>query len=236
MAARERRTLLAAFALSLLIHLLAGPFVRKTDVPEPTASSYPFMLETARPKPPPPTPKPTPPPKPQKTHPRESRSNPIAPPHQSHHNPRVPNAPVPPAHPGNGGPDPGSGGQGPASDGIASAAPSPLATELPTPAATIAPTATPACAHPNVAASTIEAASVDTPSLAQQNGISGVVDVIVRLDEHSHIVAARIAHTPSALLNDAALRAARTSTFRTEVRDCLPVAAEYVFSVEFDGQ
>jgi outer membrane biosynthesis protein TonB len=236
MAARERRTLIAAFALSLLIHLLAGPFVRKTDVPEPTASSYPFTIETARPKPSPPTPRATPTPKPQKTRPPESRPNPIAPPHQSHHNPRVANAPAPPSHPGSGGPGPGTGGHGPASDGIASPTPSPLAAELPTPAPTIAPTATPACAHPNVAASTVEAASVDTPSLAQQNGISGVVDVIVRLDEHSRVVAARVAHTPSTLLNDAALRAARTSTFRTEVRDCLPVAAEYVFSVEFDGQ
>jgi outer membrane biosynthesis protein TonB len=236
MAVRPRRTLLAAFALSLLIHLLAGPFIRKTDVPEPTATSYPFARETARPKPPPPTPKPTPPPTRQKLRPPESRSNPIAPPRQSHHNPRAATAPAPRSRPGSGGPGPGTGGRGPASDGIAFPAPSPLATEAPAPGPTVAPTATPACAHPNVPASTVEAANVDTPSLAQQNGISGVVDVIVRLDEHSHVVAAQIAHSASPLLNDAALRAARASTFRTEVRDCLPVAAEYIFSVEFDAQ
>jgi TonB family protein len=236
MAARPRRTLLAAFALSILIHLLAGPFVRERHVPEPVASTYPFAIDTATPKPPPPTPKPTPSPKPVATRPPESRSNPISPPRQSHHHPRAVDAPAPPVRPGDGGPGQGPRGDGAASNGTASSAPSPPAIPSPTPAPTVAPTAAPACTHPNVAASTIEAASVDTPALAEQNGISGVVEVIVRLDEHSRIVSARVARTPSPLLNDAALRAARTSRFRTEVRDCQPVAAEYVFSVDFNTQ
>jgi hypothetical protein len=209
MAARPRRTLLAAFALSILIHLLAGPFVRERHVPEPVASTYPFAIDTATPKPPPPTPKPTPSPKPVATRPPESRSNPISPPRQSHHHPRAVDAPAPPVRPGDGGPGQGPRGDGAASNGTASSAPSPPAIPSPTPAPTVAPTAAPACTHPNVAASTIEAASV---------------------------VSARVARTPSPLLNDAALRAARTSRFRTEVRDCQPVAAEYVFSVDFNTQ
>ena len=236
MAVRSRRTLLVAFVLSLLIHLLAGPFIRKAHIPEPAASSYPFTIETARPKPPSPTPKPTPTPKPkpERTRPPAARSHPISPPRQSHHNPRVASAPAPPhSDTGNA---PGSRGHATRGAGFASPAPTPLATPQPTAAPTVAPTAPSACVHPNQAASTIEAASVDTPSLAQQNGISGIVDVIVRLDEHSHIVATRIARSPSPLLNDAALRAARTSTFHTEVRDCVPIAAEYVFSVEFTAQ
>jgi len=238
MADRSRRTLLAAFALSLLIHLLAGPFVRTTDSPEATATSYPLTIETTAPKPPPPTPKPTPTPKPkpQRTRPPEARSNPITAPRQSRHTPRARTTSARAPRSGTGGPAAGPHGAGSASDGIASPEPSAPPADVATPAPTIAPTATPACAHPNVAASTIAAANVDTPPLAQQNGISGIVDIVVRLDEHSHITATRIAHSPSPLLNEAALRAARSSTFRTEVRDCVPIAAEYVFSVDFDAQ
>jgi TonB family protein len=72
--------------------------------------------------------------------------------------------------------------------------------------------------------------------MAAQQGISGTVAVIVALDENSHIVGTSIQSSPSALLNQAALSAARQSTFQTEVRDCKPIAARYIFSVEFSSQ
>jgi TonB family protein len=109
------------------------------------------------------------------------------------------------------------------------------AANLPGPSS--APPAQPAsCAQPNIPAATIEAAVPQTPPLAAQQNISGLVTVIVSLDAASHVIGARVLASPSALLNDAALQAARTSTFRTEVRDCRPVAADYAFIVEFTSQ
>jgi TonB family protein len=92
------------------------------------------------------------------------------------------------------------------------------------------------CARPNVPAATIHAIEPDTPPMAAQQGISGVVQVRVALDENSHITDMSIFQSPSAILNSAALIAARNSTFQTEVRDCKPIAAEYIFSVEFSSQ
>ena len=72
--------------------------------------------------------------------------------------------------------------------------------------------------------------------MAQQQGISGTVNVIVSLDVQSRVVATRVQNSPSAVLNPAALAAARGSQFRTEVKNCEPVAADYVFSVDFTSQ
>jgi hypothetical protein len=38
------------------------------------------------------------------------------------------------------------------------------------------------------------------------------------------------------LLNNAALASARQSTFATQIVDCKPVAASYIFIVEFQSQ
>ena len=98
------------------------------------------------------------------------------------------------------------------------------------------PPTRPACSRPNVPASTIHAVEPNTPALAQQQGIQGTVQVIVSLDEDSHIIGTRIQSSPSAILNVAALDSARASTFQTEVHNCKPVRADYVYSVEFTSQ
>ena len=72
--------------------------------------------------------------------------------------------------------------------------------------------------------------------MAQQQGIAGTVQVIVSLDAASHIVGTRIQSSPSVVLNQAALTAARQSKFQTEIRDCKPIAADYIFSVDFKSQ
>ena len=72
------------------------------------------------------------------------------------------------------------------------------------------------------------------PALAQQAGITGTVAVVVSLDAQGRVVATRIASSPSALLNAAALAAVRDSQFRAEVRDCTPIAADYLFTVDFE--
>ena len=99
--------------------------------------------------------------------------------------------------------------------------------------AQVAPAPLAACARPNVAGSVLRAVAPDTPPIAAQQGISGEVQVVVSLDTDSHVVATRIQSSPSAVLNQAALSAARQSSFQTEIRDCHPVARDYIFTVYF---
>lgn len=89
------------------------------------------------------------------------------------------------------------------------------------------------CARPNVPATTVYAAFPDAPALAIQQGISGVVQIIVSLDAQNRVVGTRVQSSPSSILNNAALTAARQSKFQTEIRDCQPIAADYVFTVDF---
>ena len=97
------------------------------------------------------------------------------------------------------------------------------------------PTPTPApCARPNVMATVLHAAPVATPPMAAQQGIEGNVEVIVSLDAESHVVGTRIRTSPSAILNAAAIAATRESTFQTEIRQCRPIAADYIYVVEFE--
>ena len=102
------------------------------------------------------------------------------------------------------------------------------------PAVPLRPTATPiSCARPDTPPAIVSAAAPETPPLAEQQGISGVVHVIVSLNAQNRVVATRIQSSPSVLLNRAALAAARTSQFRTQVVNCEPVAADYVLDVNF---
>jgi TonB family protein len=93
-----------------------------------------------------------------------------------------------------------------------------------------APTAA-ACVVPNVPASVIRAAPTDVPAMAQQQGLQGVVRLIVSLDADSRVIGVRLLSSPSAILNAAALAAARQSTFQTEIRDCRPIAVDYPYTV-----
>jgi uncharacterized protein len=91
----------------------------------------------------------------------------------------------------------------------------------------------PVCARPNVAARVVRPVEPDIPALAQQQGIEGTVQVVVSLDENSRVTSASIQTSPSAVLNQAALAAARASSFQAEIRDCRPIAAKYLYTVEF---
>jgi TonB family protein len=79
-------------------------------------------------------------------------------------------------------------------------------------------------------------AKPDTPAKAQQQGIQGTVQVSVSLNVDSQVVGACVQTSPSALLDNAALAAARQSTFQTEIRDCKPIAADYIYPVDFTSQ
>jgi hypothetical protein len=60
--------------------------------------------------------------------------------------------------------------------------------------------------------------------------------VVIQLDVNNKIVGTpTVQSSPSQLLNAAAIKAAEDSTFRTEIRNCAPVAATYIFAVEFNN-
>jgi TonB family protein len=228
-----RKTLVCAFGASLALHFFVLPLLHMGP-PDPgrpeTISTY--TLEHR----PIPTPKPTPRPTPSHTPKPRAAAQPHA---------RIPRISVkPPARKGpstgkypviagpNAQPNTGSNPNENFPPGPQSSGPPATSEPLPTPAPT--PQATkPPCAHPNVAPATVQVAEPETPALAQAQGITGEVSVVVSLNEQSRLTAARIAKSPSTLLNAAALRAARDTTYRTEVRDCKPIAADYLFVIEF---
>ena len=100
-------------------------------------------------------------------------------------------------------------------------------------AQTTAPAAT--CPRPNVPAQAIRTVDPDMPAIAQMQGIDGAVRVIVSLDRESHVTATRILSSPSAVLNAAALSAARQSVFQTEIVGCRPIAVDFLLPVSFEG-
>ncbi len=112
--------------------------------------------------------------------------------------------------------------------------PRPTPTVRPTPTLSPRPAQTPPpCGVPNIGATVLRPATPVTPPFAEQQDIEGAVQVVVSLDADSRVVGARIQRTPSAELNQAAITAARQTTFRTEIRDCRPIATDYLYSVDF---
>jgi hypothetical protein len=89
-----------------------------------------------------------------------------------------------------------------------------------------------ACIAERYPATTLEAAPVDA-RFVPRNLPPGVVQVVVSLNERSEIVSTRVQSSPNAAFNGPALAAVRASKFRTEIRNCKPIAADYIFSVSF---
>ncbi|HEV2641910.1 MAG TPA: energy transducer TonB [Candidatus Elarobacter sp.] len=236
----KRNYLAYGFAISIAVHLIVLPFVRpqaSVAEPEPVPTFHVDHIPT-----PPPTPPPTPTPRP--TQPPTQPPHATPPPHAEQHPPVLIRTQHQDTHPHTGAGEPpnththGDPNAAPAPPGT----PGPAATDAPAaplaaPSPTPHPTPTPlSCARPNVAPATLRAAAPDTPSMAQQQGVTGVVHVVVSLDTQNRIVGTRVQSSPSALLNQAALSAARDSQFRTEIRNCEPIAADYIFSVDFTSQ
>ena len=86
-------------------------------------------------------------------------------------------------------------------------------------------------------ASTIVAAVAEVPSELQSARLnSGTTVVQVDIDAEGHVLNASIAKTSGVYgLDQAALKAARQSTFQPEVRNCAGVAGSYLFEVDFLG-
>lgn len=91
-----------------------------------------------------------------------------------------------------------------------------------------------ACPRPNLPPVVIKAAEPDYPAAAIPTRVRGTVQVRVILDDRSRVLWADIQSTADPVLNDSARLSARDSTYRTEVRDCRPRAAVYMFAVQYD--
>lgn len=110
------------------------------------------------------------------------------------------------------------------------------APDVPRPAI-VASNATPveaaACAAPYVEAALVRAMAVDMPPMAAQQGITGIVRVQVALDDRGVATYARVWSSPSAILNSAALTAAKASAYRGAIFRCRPVPSGYEFAADF---
>ena len=240
-AERAKNFLAYGFLISIVLHLLVGPFIKFQRTQ--TEEEQPQKVTVVRVPTPPPTPPPTPTPKP---------TLPPTPPPKSTPPPKQTPAPQQPKIKINTQKTETKSNTGPTEttnkyttgntqgipQGQGTAAPSTAPPATPAPAtATPKPTPTPlACARPNVPAGTDHAVEPDMPAMAQQQGVQGDVQVVVSLSENDKVTSASVRSSPSALLNQAALSAARQSTFHTEIRDCKKIAADYIFVVTFSSQ
>jgi periplasmic protein TonB len=105
------------------------------------------------------------------------------------------------------------------------------------PEAVVPPTAKPSCAKPHVDAQIVRAVEPEYPLLAQQQGLIGTTQIEVTLAETGAIIDARIyTGSGSRVLDDAALAAAKRSTYSSEIDDCKSVGGSYLFRAEFATQ
>jgi TonB family protein len=89
------------------------------------------------------------------------------------------------------------------------------------------------CAVPDRPPAVVRAAQPDFPAIAQQQGIFGTVQVAVTVAPDGSVTEVRIVRSPSAILNAAAVHAARVSTYQPQLRDCAPVTGDYLLTVRF---
>ena len=90
-----------------------------------------------------------------------------------------------------------------------------------------------ACPRPNVPASVVKAEEPYYPAYPVPKRARGLVQVRVVLDDRSRVLWVDIQSSTDPAFNDSARVSARDSTYRTEVRDCRPRAAVYVFTVSY---
>ena len=90
----------------------------------------------------------------------------------------------------------------------------------------------PGCA--DTSAHVISAVPPKTPVVAQQQGITGEVQVRVEIDKLGAVLSVGIQKSASPLLNDAALESARNSAYAPQVVNCKPVGGAYIFIVDFE--
>jgi protein TonB len=223
-----------AFVLSILIHLAVAPFLKnmtqQNETQEVEKVSVTKKIVVKVPTPPPPTPTPPPPTPPPKSTPPPKKVEPPQPklklnvPKTTSHNASTTTSEnkyvIPKTGSENGVP------QGTAP----SAAPAP-------PAPTAPPgTPKPACKTPFQDATVVQQAQPDYPDSARELGLGEVqVAVQVTIGPTGSLVDAKIAQSANNMaLDQAALAAARQSTYAPKIVNCQAVQGDYLFRVTFD--
>ncbi len=232
---RVRSFLGWAFVASLLAHLFLGPLIpfkeahSEDQQTEKVSVTKKIKVKVPTPPPPTPTPKPTqqpkttPPPKKQEQHPQPKLK--VEPP-KTHSN----------------------GGAGPSEakynvkSGSQAGVPQGNGTPAPGPAGTVGPPARPPtppppkCGTPFKDATLVSASQPEYPESAKEAGLGPVV-VIVRIDlsaSASVLSASVLQSSGNSAIDQAALRAARQSSYSAKVENCTPVQGSYSFRANFD--
>jgi protein TonB len=241
--ANAGRYLVYGFAASILLHLIFGPFLGQfktakdegEKVEQVSVTKKITKIQTPKPTP---TPAPTPTPPPEKT----------PPPVKTTPQPEVKRLKVDvpkTTSQSNSGPSEAqynvkSGSEEGAPQGNSdkgnTAAPAtapPAATPVPTPT----PTPRPQCANPNVDAVATNKITPDMPEIARQMGASGTASVRVALSETGAVQSVDIyKSTGNKSLDQAAVQAAKQSSYQPEIRNCVKTAGEYLYTVTFENQ
>ena len=84
------------------------------------------------------------------------------------------------------------------------------------------------------AAHAIKAVQPTMPQLAQADGITGTVEVLVTVRANGAVTMAQAVSGP-VLLRQAAVDAALATTFVPEIRDCHPIPGAYSYFIDFSG-
>jgi protein TonB len=113
---------------------------------------------------------------------------------------------------------------------------SPLAPALADELQTTPATST-ACAQSDTPASTVYAAPPELPQIVQNMGLTGTAYVQVDTDDTGVLLNASIIKSSGAYpLDRAALQAAKASTFRPQMRNCVAIGGSYIFIVDFPAE
>jgi|SRR5579884_843791 len=221
-----------AFVISILAHLFIAPILpsmkehSEEQSVEKVSVTKKIVVKPPTPPPPTPTPPPpksTPPPKQQVQQPQPRlKLNVPKTTSKSSSSTTTETKYVPPAQ--------GSEQGAPAGQGTAP--PAPVAATPGPPASTPKP----ACKTPYQDATVVQQATAEYPENARELGLGEVqVAVQVTIGPSGNLVNAKIAQSANNMsLDNAALAAARQSTYAPKIVDCQPVQGDYLFRVTFD--
>jgi protein TonB len=239
--AYSKRFLLYGFGISILLHLIFGPFVEwkrpnqeKQEVEKVSVTKKVTKIATPRPTPTPtptpkPTPTPTPPPKITPT------PKPETPPPQVRLKVNVPKQ-TSKSVSGQSSEQQynvKTGSQQGVPQGVLASGPP----ATPAPTATAVTTAKPACANPNQVATATQKVTPDMPEIARQMGATGTAQIKVTLDASGNVMGVTVfKSTNNKALDQAALQAAQQSKYAPEVHNCQPVGGSYLYTVTFETQ
>jgi TonB family protein len=86
-------------------------------------------------------------------------------------------------------------------------------------------------------ATTTNAVEPDYPEMAKEQGAEGTTQVEVSLDAAGNVLSATVHKSAgNALLDQAAIAAAKASKYQPEIVNCVKTAGSYIFRADFTGQ